>query len=333
MPHKQIIKDIQEGKVAPVYLIGGEEAYFVDEISEAIENDIIDESERSFNMDIFYGMESDLATIVSIAKQYPMMAERRLVIIKEAHKIKDLEILDNYILNPVESTTLLIAMKGKNFDSRKNAYNPKKNPHIVLFNGKKIADYKLSPWVMDYCKKEGYQIDAIRAQVLIDHLGNDISKLVNELGKLFINKKKGEAITAEDIENKIGISKDFTVFELQKAIGMKDIKRANQIILYYAENLKTHPFPVLAINLFNYFNRLMIYYYCNDKSDSNLAKELGVNPYFVNEYRVAAKNYPAMKVLSNISTIREYDMKSKGWMVGENDHGQWMKEMLFKLMY
>ena len=137
MPHKQIIKDIQEGKIAPVYLIGGEEAYFVDEISAAIEQDIIDESERSFNMDIFYGMESDLATVVSIAKQYPMMAERRLVLIKEAHKIKDLEVLDQYITNPVPSTTLLIAMKGKNFDSRKNVYNPKKNPNIVLFNGKK----------------------------------------------------------------------------------------------------------------------------------------------------------------------------------------------------
>jgi DNA polymerase-3 subunit delta len=333
MPHKQVIKDIKQGKISPVYLVGGEEAYFVDEITEAIENGILDEGERSFNMDIFYGMESDLNNIVSIAKQYPMMAERRLVLIKEAHKIKDLEVLDQYITNPVPSTTLLIAMKGKNFDSRKNVYNPKKNPNIVLFNGKKIPEYKLSPWVIDYCKNNGYQIDALRAQVLIDHLGNDISKLVNELGKLFINKKKGDSITAEDIETKIGISKEFTVFELQKAIGLRDTKKANQIILYYSENLKTHPFVLLASNLFNYFNRLMLFYYTQDKSDANLSKELGINPFFIKEIRIAAKNYSAMKVLKNISIIREYDMKSKGWEVAENDHGEWMKEMIYKLMH
>lgn len=333
MPHKQIIKDIKQGKIATVYLIGGDEAYFVDEITQVIENEIIDEGERSFNMDIFYGMESDPDTIVSIAKQYPMVAERRIVIIKEGQKVRDFGSIENYITNPVESTTLLIAMKGKNFDSRKNIFNPKKNPNIVLFNSKKIPDYKLSPWVITYCKNAGYSIDPIRAQMLIDHLGNDISKLVNELGKLFINKSKGDSISADDIESKIGISKDFTIFELQKAIGLKDFKKANQIILYYGDNLKKHPFPILAINLFSYFNRLMLYYYTRDKSDANLAKVLGVNPYFVNEYKVAARNYPAMKVVEIISVIREYDMKSKGVMVGENNHGEWMKEMLFKIMH
>lgn len=333
MPHNQIIKDIKKGSISPVYLIGGDEGFFVDEVTNAIENDIIDEGERSFNMDIFYGMESDPATIVSIAKQYPMMADRRLVIIKEAQKVRDLGVLEDYIKNPVESTTLLIAMKGKNFDSRKNVFNPKKNPNIVLFNGKKIPDYKLSPWIINYCKNAGFSIDPVRAQILTDHLGNDISKLVNELSKLFINKKKGDSITAEDIETKIGISKDYTIFELQKAIGVKDFKKANQIVLYYANNLKSHPFPVMSVNLFTYFNRLMLYYYTKDKSDANLARALGVNPYFVGEYKTAARNYSAMKVVNIISIIREYDMKSKGLMVGENNHGEWMKELLFKIMH
>lgn len=333
MPHSQIIKDIKQGKIAPVYLIGGDEAFFVDEVSQAIENDIIDEGEKSFNMDIFYGMESDPATVVSIARQYPMMAERRLVIIKEAQKVRDFGMIEDYISNPVESTTLLIAMKGKNFDARKNVFNPKKNSNIVLFNGKKIQDYKLSPWIINYVKSAGFSIDPLRAQILTDHLGNDISKLVNELGKLFINKKKGDSITADDIEQKIGISKDFTIFELQKAIGMKDFKKANQIVLYYANNLKSHPFPILSVNLFSYFNRLMLFYYSPDKSDATLAKVLGVNPFFVGEYRTAAKNYSAMKVVEVISLIREYDMKSKGLNVGENDHGEWMKELLFKIMH
>lgn len=333
MPHKQIIKDIKSGKIAPVYLIAGEEAFFVDEISKAIENDIIEESERSFNLDIFYGMESDADTVVSIAKQYPMMAERRLVIIKEAQKFRDLDKLEPYILNPVESTTLLIAMKGKKFDSRKKAFNPKKNPKAVVFNGTKIPDYKLPPWIIDYCKARGFRIDTLSSQILTDHLGNDISKLVNELGKLFINKNPGDSITPDDIESKIGISKDYTIFELQKAIGEKDYKKANQIVLYYADNQKNHPFPVLAVNLFSYFNRLMLFYYTADKSDDNLAVAMGVNKFFIKEYRTAARNYSAMKVLDIISYIREYDLKSKGVMVGENNHGEWMKELLFKIMH
>jgi len=333
MSHLEIIKDIKQGKIAPVYLVGGEEAYFVDELSAAIENDILDEGERSFNLDIFYGMEADPPTIVSIAKQYPMMAERRLVIIKEAQKVRDFGLLEDYIANPVATTTLLIAMKGKNFDARKNVFNPKKNPNLVLFNGKKIPDYKMAPWIISYCKNAGFNIDPLRAQILTDHLGNDIAKLVNELGKLFINKSKGDSITEDDIETKIGISKDFTIFELQKAIGLKDFKKANRIILYYGDNLKNHPLPVLTASLFSYFNRLMLYYYTADKSDATLAKVLGVNPFFVKEYRIAAKNYSAMKVVSIISLIREYDLKSKGVNVGENDHGEWMKELLFKIMH
>ena len=332
MPHKKIISDIKQGNVAPVYLIGGIEPYFVDEIVQAIEKDILDEGERSFNMDIFYGMESDPVSILSIAKQYPMMAERRIVIIKEAQKLKNLNEYDQYLLNPVETTTFLIVMKGKNFDLRKKAYNPKKNPHAVLFNSTKIPDYKLPPWIIDYCKREGYKIDALSAQILTDHLGNEISKLVNELGKLFIGKKKGDSISANDIESKIGISKDFSIFELQKAIGMKDYKKANQIVIYYGENLKSHPFPVLSINLFNYFNRLMLFYYTKDKSDANLARVLGVNPFFVKEYKTAARKYSAMKVVNIISMIREYDMKSKGYNIGDNDHSEWMKELLNKIM-
>lgn len=332
MPHKQIISDIKQGKIAPVYLIGGMESYYIDEIVHAIEKGILDESERSFNMDIFYGMESDPISILSIARQYPMMSERRIVIIKEAQKLKNLDEYDQYLLSPSESTTFLIVMKGKNFDGRKNVYNPKKNLNVVLFNSKKIQDYKLPNWIIDYCKQKGYRIDAISAQILTDHLGNDISKLVNELGKLFIGKKEGDSINSVDIESKIGISKDFSIFELQRAIGLKDFKKANQIIIYYGENLKSHPFPVLSINLFNYFNRLMLFYYTKDKSDANLAKVLGVNPFFVKEYKAAARNYPAKKVVNIISMIREYDMKSKGYNVGANEPSEWMKELLNKIM-
>ncbi len=332
MPHKKIISEIKKGEIAPVYLIGGMESFFIDEIVQSIENDILNEGERSFNMDIFYGMESDPASILSIAKQYPMMSDRRIVIIKEAQKLKNLGEYEAYLINPVATTTFVIVMKGKNFDGRKNAYSPKKNPNAVLFNSVKIPDYKLPPWIIDYCKHQGYKIDVLSAQILTDHLGNEISKLVNELGKLFIGMQKGDTISAVDIESKIGISKDFSIFELQKAIGTKNFKKANQIILYYGENLKSHPFPLLSINLFNYFNRLMLFYYTKDKTDANLARVLGVNPFFVKEYKVAARNYSAMKVVNVINMIREYDMKSKGYNVGANDHNEWMKELINKIM-
>jgi len=333
MPYQKILNDLKSGEIAPVYLLGGEEAYFIDKVSDHIEKNLLDESEVSFNLDIFYGMEVDPAKVVAICREFPMMAERRVVIIKEAQKVQDLELFNDYILNPSPSTVLVIAKKGKTFDQRKKVYNPKNNPKIVAINTKKIPEYKLADWIQNYTKSEGYSIDFQNAQILSDHLGSDLSKIVKELEKLFISIRPGSPVTAIEIERNIGISKDFNVFELQKSIGQKNFEKAFQIAIYFGENPKAHPIQMTVAALNTYFTKLMLFYYSNDRSDKGLSTSMGIQPFFLKEYKEAARNYPAKKVVSIIGILREYDLKSKGFKAGGSGNIEWHKEMLFKIMY
>lgn len=333
MPHQKIINDLKNGDLASVYLLGGEESYHIDKISDYIEKKILDESELAFNLDIFYGMEVDPNKVVAICREFPMMAERRVVIIKEAQKVKDLELFDDYIQNPSPTTVLVIAKKGKTFDQRKKAYNPKNNPNVVTINTKRIPDYKLADWIQHYAKSEDYNIDFQNAQILSDHLGSDLSKIVKELEKLFISIKPGSAVTSADIERNIGISKDFNVFELQKSIGQKNFEKAFQIIIYFSENPKAHPIQMTVAALNTYFTKLMLFYYSNDRSDKGLSNAMGIQTFFLREFKEAARNYPAKKVVSIIGVLREYDLKSKGYETGSSGQNEWHKEMLFKIMY
>lgn len=333
MPYQKILDDLKKGEIAPVYLLGGEESYFIDKVSDHIEKNLLDESEVSFNLDIFYGMEVDPAKVLAICREFPMMSERRVVIIKEAQKVQDLELFDEYMLNPSPSTVLVIAKKGKTFDQRKKVYNPKNNPKVVAINTKKIPEYKLADWIQSYTKSEGYTIDFQNAQILSDHLGSDLSKIVKELEKLFISIKPGRPITAIEIERNIGISKDFNVFELQKSIGQKNFEKAFQIAIYFGENPKAHPIQMTVAALNTYFTKLMLFYYSNDRSDKGLSTAMGIQPFFLKEYKEAARNYPAKKVVNIIGILREYDLKSKGFEAGSSGNIEWHKEMLFKIMY
>lgn len=333
MPHQRIINDIKNNKIAPVYLLGGEEPYFIDQVTYFIEKKILDESETAFNLDIFYGLEVYPDKVISICKEFPMMADRRIVIIKEAQKVQDLELFDDYLLNPSPSTVLVIAKKGRAFDQRRKVYNPKSNKNIVLLNAKKVPEYKLADWIQKFTKSKGFNIDFQNAQLLSEHLGSDLSKVVKELEKLFISIKKGEAISSSDIERNIGISKDFNIFELQKAIGFKNYEKAFQIMIYFSENPKGHPIQMTLASLNTYFTKLMLYYYSPGRGDNDLAKAMGISPYFLKEYRAAAKNYPAKKVVNIISLLREYDLKSKGYEAGGSGPNDWQKELLFKIMY
>jgi len=333
MSHQAIINDIKNNKIAPVYLLGGQESYFIDIVSDFIEKNILDETEVAFNMDIFYGLEVVPEKVISICKEFPMMAERRIVIIKEAQKILNLELFDDYILNPSPTTVFVIIKKGKTFDKRRKVYNPKNNKNIALLNTAKIADYKLAGWIESEVKSNGYLINQSSSQLLSEHLGNDLSKIKKELEKLYISVKKGSSITPDDIEQNIGISKDYNIFELQKAIGYRDYEKAFQIMIYFSENPKVHPIQMTIATLNGYFTKLMLFYYSPRKGDSDIASQLGISPYFVKEYREAAKNYPAKKVVSIISLLREYDLKSKGYEAGSAGYNDWHKELLFKIMF
>ena len=333
MPYRSIIDNIKKGNISPVYLLGGKEPYFIDKVTGYIEENLLGPGEKDFNLDIFYGIEVDPDRVVAICREFPMMAERRVVIIKEAQKLEKPEVFDEYILNPSPTTVFVMAMKGTAFDKRKKAFNPAKNPHIVLLDAIPVRDTKLPDWILNFTQSSGYKIGQQEARLLAEYLGSDLSKVVMELEKLFISLNSGEAITADLIEKNIGISKNYNVFELQNALAERNYQKAARIILYFNDNPKTHPIQMTLAVLNSYFSKLMIYFYTADKNDQALAKALGTKPYFVKDYRKAARNYPAKKVMEIIRTIREFDTRSKGFETGSSAQKDLYKELLYRIMF
>ena len=333
MPHQKIINDIKNKKIAPVYLLAGEEPFYIDLVSDYIEKNILDESEKAFNLDIFYGLEVDPAKVISVCKEFPMMAERRIVIIKEAQKVQNLELFDDYILNPSPTTVLVIAKKSKSFDQRRKVYNPKNNKNITVLNTKKVPDYKLADWIQNFTKSKGYNIDFQNAQLLGEHLGSDLSKVVKELEKLFISVKKGSAISSSDIEQNIGISKDFNIFELQKAIGFKHHEKAFQIMIYFSENPKNHNIVPVMSALFSYFQKIMVYHFLEDKSPKSAAVALKVNPFFISQYQTASRNYTKKQLFYIFEYLKNYDLKSKGVNNKNTTQKGLLKELIFKILH
>ncbi|ANW95532.1 DNA polymerase III subunit delta [Wenyingzhuangia fucanilytica] len=329
---KQLVTDINQGRIKPIYFLMGEEAYYIDKISEYIEKNILTEDEKGFNQTVVYGRDVSIDDIIGQAKQFPMMAERTVVIVKEAQDLsRTIENLVSYVENPLESTVLVVCYKYKTLDKRKKLIKAIAKKGVV-FESKKLYENQIGDWISGVLKGKKYQINPKAAQMLVEFLGTDLSKISNELDKLMLVLPKETTITAQHIEENIGISKDFNVFELRKAIGKKEILKCNQIINYFAENPKSNPL-VMTISLINsYFTQLLMYHGLKDKSKGNVAKTLRVNPYFVDDYVVAAKNYPMRKVSQIITYLREADVKSKG--VGANlTDRDLLKELLFKILH
>lgn len=329
---KQLVTDINQGRIKPIYFLMGEEAYYIDKISEYIEKNILTEDEKGFNQTVVYGRDVSIDDIIGQAKQFPMMAERTVVIVKEAQDLsRTIENLVSYVENPLESTVLVVCYKYKTLDKRKKLIKAIAKKGVV-FESKKLYENQIGDWISGVLKGKKYQINPKAAQMLVEFLGTDLSKISNELDKLMLVLPKETTITAQHIEENIGISKDFNVFELRKAIGKKEILKCNQIINYFAENPKSNPL-VMTISLINsYFTQLLMYHGLKDKSKGNVAKALRVNPYFVDDYVVAAKNYPMRKVSQIITYLREADVKSKG--VGANlTDRDLLKELLFKILH
>jgi len=326
---KHIISNIKNGDIKPIYFLMGEEPFYIDGIEKYIEENILTEEEKGFNQTIYYGRDVSIEDIVSSAKRFPMMADRQVIIVKEAQDLsRTIENLISYAENPQLSTVLVICYKYKKLDKRKKLY--KAIAKIgVLFESKKLYDNQVPDWIRSVLKGRGYTISPKAAQMLVEFLGNDLSKVYNELEKLQLICKPEEQITAEIIEKNIGISKDFNNFELQNAISSRDVKKAFGIIQYFAHNPKSHPLVLTVSLLFSFFTKVLKYHALDNKSMA--PKVLGVNPYFIKDYETAARNYPMKKVSKIISSIREIDMKSKG--VGANlSHGDLLKELLVKVM-
>jgi len=323
---KRIINDIKKGSIKPIYLFTGEEPYYIDVLSNFIEKNLLTEDEKAFNQMVLYGQDVTIDDIISNAKRYPMMAERQVIIIKEAQELaKTIDNLESYVENPQPSTVLVLNYKYKNLDKRKKLYKAIKKSGVV-FEGKKLYENQVADWIKKALANNGHGISLKAASMLVEFLGNDLSKISKELEKLTQIVKQGQEITPELIEENIGISKDFNNFELQKAIGSKDIKKSFAIANYFAQNPKNNPLVVTVGILYRFFSLVLKYHALKSKSDA--PKVLGVAPFFVKEYELAARNYPMKKISAVIAKIREIDMKSKGVGAANTSDGELLRELL-----
>ncbi|MBA3971374.1 MAG: DNA polymerase III subunit delta [Bacteroidetes bacterium] len=347
MEYNEIISSLKKKAYQPVYFLMGEEPYFIDMISDYIEHNVLDESEKEFNQSVLYGRDVSAAEVIGAAKRFPMMSEHQVVIIKEAQDLKDLvkkesenkkdkekekqkSAFELYLENPLPSTILVFCYKYKSIDKR-TALAKLIAKNAVLFESKKLYDNQVADWINNYLRSKDYTINQRAAGLLSEYLGTSLSKVTNELDKLIINLPPKSEITTEHIQTNIGISKDYNVFELHAAIGKKEVLKANRIINYFNANPKDNPMIMTVSSLYGYFCKILIYHFLPDKKTA--ASAMGVNPFFVKDYELGAKNYSVGKLKSIFSYLREYDMKSKGVDRGSATEGELLKELVFKIMH
>lgn len=331
MNYKNILKDIREHKFEKIYFLHGEEAFYIDEITDAIVQNALEDHERDFNQSIFYGKEHDALSIISEARGYPMMAERRLVILKEAQYFKQFSGLLPYFEAPAEQTIFVINYKHGKYDSRKKEVKAAAKNGIV-FKSDKIREYNLVSSITEFTESRGYGITPKASMLLAEFLGSDLGKIANELSKLEIIVQDGTMINEIHIEENIGISKDYNVFELVNAISVRDITKANRIVNYFANNPKATSIIFVITSLFNHFSRLMKLHFLQNKSKQSVAEAMHVPPFVAGQLMGSAKIYNPKKIAANIAILHEYDLKSKGINNSSFNEGELMKELIYQLM-
>jgi DNA polymerase-3 subunit delta len=331
--YEEIISDLKKRIFKPVYFLAGEEPYYIDLITEYIQEKVLPEDEKAFNQIILYGEDTNIASIIDTARRFPMMSSHQVLIIKEAQALKKLEELIIYLEKPLLSTILVFSYKYKTIDKRTKLHKILES-YGVYFESPRIRDYLIPAWIERYLMTKGIKADPSASAMLTEYLGADLHKIVNELDKLIITLPPGEPqITTTLIEKNIGISKDYNIFELQKAIGERNILKANMIIHYFADNPKDNPITFSIASLFGFFSKLLTFHYLTDKSKNNVASVLKINPYFVKEYENSASKYNVAKTVQIISLLRTYDMKSKGYGDPGTEPGDLLKELVFRILH
>ncbi|MBC5841964.1 MAG: DNA polymerase III subunit delta [Flavobacteriaceae bacterium] len=327
----KIVNDIKSGTIKPIYFLMGEEPYYIDKLSDYIEQNVLSEEEKGFNQTVFYGRDVTVEDIVSSAKRYPMMAERQVIIVKEAQDLtKTIDKLESYAENPMATTVLVVCYKYKTLDKRKKVTKLLAKNGVV-YESKKLYENQVGDWIKRVLSGKKYAIEPKASAMLVEFLGTDLSKINNELEKLQIILPKGATITPKDIEENIGFSKDFNVFELRKAIGERNQLKAYTIAENFANNPKDNPMVVTTSLVFGFFVQLLKYHGLKDKNPKNVATVIGVNPYFLKEYDLALKNYPMRKVSQVVAALREIDVKSKGVGASAMSNGDLLREMLYHI--
>ncbi len=334
LTYDAIRNDILQRRFKPVYLLMGEEAYFIDALTELLQETVLTETEKDFNLLTFYGVDSDANTIISAARRFPMMAEYQLIIVKEAQQLDNLELLEHYMKNPMLSTLLVINYKHGSVDRRK-AWVKQIDKTGVLFESKKLYDNQIPPFITAYFRDKGIGIDEKSARMLADYVGNDISKLIPQLQKLEISLPKGTGrVTSALIEKNVGISKDYNTFELQNAIIRKDVVTANRIVDYFDKNPKDNPIMATLAVLFNYFSNLLECYWLPKKDEASIMAALNLRSnYFVRDYLTGLRNYHANKVMEIISDLRTFDARAKGVDNVSVSQGDLLRELVYRIMH
>lgn len=327
---KKILAKIKKGEFAPVYFLMGEEPYFIDLIANTIQNKALTPEERQFNEYIFYGKDISVENLMSYANEYSMWGGRRVIIVKEAQELsRSIAKLIDYVQQPNPNTVLVICYKAKYQQDKKLIAQLKKH---IFVESKKLYENQVGKWLLDVVKEKGFKISVQSAQLLVEYLGTDLSRIVNELDKLAISLEKGAEITPQVIQDNIGISKDYNVFELQNAFGMRNGEKAMKIIQFLAENPRETPIPVVTSSLYAFFEKLLAYHGLENKSDANVAKELKIHSFFAKDYHAASRNYPMKKVSKIIESIRKIDVKSKGVEAGTVSYDDLLKELYINIM-
>jgi len=333
--YEQILAELKSRQFRPIYFLMGDEPYYIDLLTDYITENVLTPDEREFNQTVLYGKDVDINAVIDAAKRYPMMSEYQVVVVKEAQHIKNMDNLLYYLQKPLKSTILVFNYKNGTLDRRKKLTSEIDRAGI-LFESKKIYDNQVPAWINHYVHQKNIAIDAKAAMMLAEHLGTDLSRIVNELDKLLITKPAdAKTITPELVETNVGISKDFNNFELLNAVIQKDALKCNRIIQYFAQNPKNNPLVVTLTVLFNYFATLMLYHYQSDRSADSLQRELGIRSFLIKDYQQGARMYSASKTLQIIALIRECDAKGKGLdnNTTSTPQGDLLKELIYRILH
>jgi DNA polymerase-3 subunit delta len=335
LTYKDIQAAFKKKNFAPIYFLHGDEPFYIDTIANYLEHKVLTEEQKSFNLTVLYGKEATHLHILDSARRYPIMADNQVIVIKEAQEMKDLMKLENYFKQPMPTTIVVIVYKYKKFDKRtKFAKALAADKNAVVFESKKLYENKIADWATNYLKENGYNLMSNASELVVEYLGTSLSKISNELDKLMINVPKGTQVTEKHIQDNIGISKDYNVFELQKALGSKKIEKSQRILNYFKANPKSGPMVMVVSSLYSFFSKVYIFHSVKGGSDNEIAAALGMrSSYFLQDYRVAAKNYNKPKTEEIISLLHEYDMKSKGVNRDNTTESELMRELIYRILH
>jgi len=326
-----IISDWKKQEYKAIYWLEGEEEYFIDKVMDYAETQILNESETGFNLTVFYGKDADWANIINACRRYPMFSDKQVVLLKEAQQMRELDKLEAYIENPLESTIFVVSYKEKKVDGRTRLAKLLKEKGIVL-STKKLYDNQLPEWTEELIESKGHTISRKALVLLVDHIGNDLSRIENEVDKILINLNNRKSITEDDVEKYVGVSKDYNVFELQAALASKNLARAIQIIQYFEANPKAAPIQLILPSLYSFFSKVFMIHGLNTRDEKSVAASLSINPFFIKDYLKAANIYSYPDVEKLLLLLSDYNLKSIGINNSGTPDASLLKEMVFKMI-